>query len=131
MHKYHLNLVQDGDFWGCWRMGGCKKTPFLKSVTQILQWWNLAQLDLMNHVTHSLTSADITIFSQKISKFCCIKKYRYRLNFSTWFLVLLLFLESLKIFFNKIGYIFDDVSKNGYPRSSYNNGILKKMVMTS
>ena len=37
----------------------------------------------MNHVTHILTPADISIFSQEISKFCCIKKYRYRLHFST------------------------------------------------
>ena len=39
----------------------------------------------MNHVTH------------KISKFCYIKKYRYRLHFDTQFLVILTFLESLKI----------------------------------
>ena len=35
----------------------------------------------MNHVTHSLSSADISIFSLEISKFCNIKKYRYRLHF--------------------------------------------------
>ena len=39
-----FNPIQDGLFWGCSRMGGgCKKTPpCLKSVTHILQWWNLA-----------------------------------------------------------------------------------------
>ena len=51
----------------------------------------------MNHVTHLLTSADISIFSSEISKFCCIKKYRYRLHFDTQFLTLLTSLESLKI----------------------------------
>ena len=51
----------------------------------------------MNHVTHPFASADISIFSPEISKFCYIKKYRYRLHFDTQFLVLLSFLESLKI----------------------------------
>ena len=51
----------------------------------------------MNHVTHLSTSADISIFSSEISKFCCIKKYRYRLHFDTQFLTLLTSLESLKI----------------------------------
>ena len=36
----------------------------------------------MNHVTHPLTSADISILSSEISEFCHIKKYRYRLHFS-------------------------------------------------
>ena len=52
----------------------------------------------MNHVTHPLTSADISIFSPEISKFCYIKKYRYRLHLSTEFLIILDFLESLKIY---------------------------------
>ena len=81
-------------FWGSWRIGeggrGVQKgSPSLKSVTHILQWWKLAQLYLtqrrskkyMNHVTHPLSSADISIFSPEISKFCYIKKYRYKLYF--------------------------------------------------
>ena len=51
----------------------------------------------MNHLTHPLTSADISIFSPEISKFCYIRKYRYGLHFNTLFLILLTFLESLKI----------------------------------
>ena len=51
----------------------------------------------MNHVTHPLTSADISIFSLEFSKLCYIKKYRYRLYFSIEFLIILHFLESLKI----------------------------------
>ena len=51
----------------------------------------------MNQVTHPLASADISIFSPEISKFCYIKKYRYRLHFHLQFLILLSFLESLKI----------------------------------
>ena len=46
----------------------------------------------MNHVTHLLTSADISIFSPEISKFIYIKKYRYKLHFS-----ILAFFESLKV----------------------------------
>ena len=44
-----------------------------------------------------LPSADISVFSPEISKFCYIKRYRYRLHFSKEFLILLAFLESLKI----------------------------------
>ena len=51
----------------------------------------------MNHVTHPLGSADISIFSPKITKFCYIKKYRYRLHFDAQFLIFLTFIESLKI----------------------------------
>ena len=60
----------------------------------------------MNNVTHPLSSADMSIFSSKISKFCYIKKCRYRLHFSTQFLILLTFLESLKIFLINIVTIF-------------------------
>ena len=75
--------------WG--KGGGAKNAPSLKSVTHILQWWNLAQLCLtqrkskkyMNHVTHPLSSADISILSPEINKFSYIKKYRYRLYFDT------------------------------------------------
>ena len=52
----------------------------------------------MDHVTHLLSSADISIFSSEISKFCYIRKYRYRLHFRTYFLILLTFFESLKVF---------------------------------
>ena len=87
-----FNPVQDGLFWGCSRMGGGQKCPHsLNSFTHILQLWNLAELYLtkrrskkyMNHVTHSLSSADISIFSPEISKFCYINKYKYRLYFET------------------------------------------------
>ena len=48
-------------------------------------------------MTHSLSSADIRIFSPEITKFLYIKKYRYRLHFHTYFQILLTFFESLKI----------------------------------
>ena len=51
----------------------------------------------MNDVTHSLTSADISNFSMEIRKFRHIKKYMYRLHFDKKLLIILTFLESLKI----------------------------------
>ena len=48
-------------------------------------------------MTHFLSSADISIFSLEISKFFYIKKYTYRLDFDTQFLILLTFLQSLVI----------------------------------
>ena len=52
----------------------------------------------MNHVTDLMSPADMSNFSPEISKFCYIKKYIFRLHFDTKFLILLTFLESLKIF---------------------------------
>ena len=51
----------------------------------------------MNHVTHPMSPADISNFSPEIRKFCYIKKYMYRLHFDTKFLIILAFLESLRI----------------------------------
>ena len=51
----------------------------------------------MNHVTHPTSPADNSNFSPEISKFCYIKKYMFRLSFDTKFLILLTFLEFLKI----------------------------------
>ena len=46
--------------------------PYLKNIQKICEL-----------VTHRLSSVDISIFSPEISKFCYIKKYRYRLHFDT------------------------------------------------
>ena len=100
-----INPIQGGHFQGCSRMGGAKRPPSLISVTHILQLWNLAQLYLtyrrskkyINHVTQPMSSADISIFSPEISKFCYIKKCRYRLHFDAWFLILLIFLKDFLI----------------------------------
>ena len=51
----------------------------------------------MNPVTHPLSSAGISIFLLEISKFCYIKKHWYRLHLNTQFLILLMFIESLKV----------------------------------
>ena len=55
-----------------------------------LQWCNQDTLPkedpkkYMNHLTHPLSSADTSIPLPEISKFCYIKKYRYRLHFDVY-----------------------------------------------
>ena len=91
LHNTILTLFRMGFFGAAHGWGVAKRPPSLKSVTHIIQWWNLAQLYLtqrrsqkyMNHVTHLLSSADISTFSPEISKFCYIKRYRYGLYFDT------------------------------------------------
>ena len=75
--------------WG-WEGGGRQKShpPLPKMCHTYLAMMKLGSYalpkeDPKNDVTHALSSADISIFSPEISKFCYIKKYRYRLNFST------------------------------------------------
>ena len=48
-------------------------TPYLKKIQKIYE----------SRDTHHLTSADISICTSEINKFCYIKKFRYRLHFST------------------------------------------------
>ena len=40
--KFRMGIFGAAHEWG----GGAKRLPYLKSVTYILQWWNLAQLYL-------------------------------------------------------------------------------------
>ena len=57
--------------------------PFLKRIEKYI-----------NHVTDPVSSADVSIFLPEISKFCCIKKFRYRLYYDTLLLIILTFFES-------------------------------------
>ena len=70
----------------------------------------------MNHVTHYLSSADISILLTEISKLCYIKKYGYRFHLDTYFLTAN-FSWVFKDCFNKHGQTFDGVSINDYNRS--------------
>ena len=85
----YINPIQDGHFRGCSRMGAAKRPPSLKSVNFYNdETWQLyftlrRSKKYKNHLTHPLTSANISIFSPELTKFCYIKKYRYRLYFST------------------------------------------------
>ena len=83
-----------------------KKTLHSQNLSHIPQWRSLAQLYLtwrrskkyINHVTHLLSSASISIFSLEISNFHYTRKHRYTPNFNTWFLILFTFLRLLKVF---------------------------------
>ena len=124
--KSTFNPIQNGLFWGCSRMRqGLFGPRSVKSGTQILQWGNLAQLYLtwgsskkcINHVTHPLGSADISIFHRKSANFATSRNPHidwiliYNFNFFNFSWV-------FSNCFKKHGYKFDDVSKNNYSRSS-------------
>ena len=93
LHKLkNFNSTQDGPFWGCLWMEEGQKVPLLTSLKYVAHPTimklgtiipYLKILKYMYHVTHPLSSPDINIFSQRISKFRYIKKYRQRLNFDT------------------------------------------------
>ena len=51
----------------------------------------------INPATHHLSSSDISIFSPEISNIFYNGKYRWKLHCSTWFLIVLTFVESLKV----------------------------------
>ena len=82
----NINPIQDGLFWGCSQIrggGGRQKAPPPKNLSHISYnnetWPQLYLIQrrskkYMNDVIHLLSSADISIFSREISKFCYIKK---------------------------------------------------------
>ena len=80
------------------------KPPSLKSVTHILQWWNMAVIPYLKKIQKLYESRDTPLelcwhqhFLPEISKFCYIKKCRYRFHLDRQLLILLTFLESLRI----------------------------------
>ena len=86
--QYCLNPIQDGLFRDCPRMGEpllaplpkiCHTYPKTMKLGTVITYLRQTQ-KYINHETHPLGSAD--------------NKYRYRLDFNTWFLILLTFLES-------------------------------------
>ena len=94
----------------------CQTYPTMMNFDTVIPYLKKIQ-KYTNHVTHPLSSADISIFSAEISKFCYIKKCRYALRFGTYFLILMTFFESSKIvLIKKVVYNFDYVSKNSYSR---------------
>ena len=88
-----MGLLTDG--------GGVKKTsphtyPIMTKRGKVIPYLKEIQKNI-NHVTHPLTSVDISIFLLEIRKCCYIKKYRYRFYFDPYLIFFLNFLESLKI----------------------------------
>ena len=74
-------------------------------------------------VTHPLSSAKTSNFSPEISKFYYIKKYMYRLHFDIKLLILLTFLESIKIVLIK------KVAILVMPAKTANPGLLKIKIV--
>ena len=75
---YDFNPIVDEPFFrGCSWIGGPKRSPSLKYVLHILQWWHLTLLWLterkshkyISHVTHHLSSDGISIFHRKLANF--------------------------------------------------------------
>ena len=87
-----FNLIQDRSFWRCSRMAGGAENPLFSKIYYtyatimklgtVMSYLKKIQ-KANNHVTQCFYSADISIFSPEISKFCYIKKYRYRMHFNT------------------------------------------------
>ena len=78
--------------------GGCKKgRPCLNSVTHMLQLWNFTDLCLAWRRSKKYSSAEISIFSPEISRFCYIEKYSCRLHFDTKLPIIFGFFEYSKI----------------------------------
>ena len=103
-----VSTVQDGLLGGSHGWGG--QTPLSKicHISYNDETWHSYTLrkkrskKCVNHVTHLLSSTDISNFSPEISKFCYIKKYMYRLHFYRKFQIILTFLQSLKTVIIKI-----------------------------
>ena len=98
-----VDPIQNGLFRGCLRMGGgflapkiCRTYPTMMTLGTVIPYLRQIQKIYKSRDT-PLSSADISIFSQEIRKFCYIKKYRYRLAFDTQFLIRLTYFESLII----------------------------------
>ena len=80
--NYNFNPIQDGVFLGCSRMEGGTKRPSLPKICHtypammkpgtVILYLKKMQKIYVIHVTHPLSSADISIFSPEISKFCYI-----------------------------------------------------------
>ena len=94
------NPIQDRPFRSCSRMkgeggGGCKNllhiiwAPLPKICHIYLTMMKLGtgipylkrSQNYINHVTHHLSSANISIFSPEMNHFCYIKNYRCTLHF--------------------------------------------------
>ena len=100
-----INPIQDGLFRDCSRMGGAKRSPLPKICYIYPTMMKLGTvIPYLKRIQKLYESRDTPLdfcwhqhFLPEISKFCYIMKYRYRFHLDTWFLILLTFLESLRI----------------------------------
>ena len=103
---FRIDLFEAAHGWRAREGGGHKKAPLPWNLSHISykdETWDSYTLPkedrkkVLNHVTYPLSSADISIFSLEISKICYIRKYKCRLHFGN-FLIILIFFDSLKTF---------------------------------
>ena len=104
-----VNPIQDGLFRSCSRIGGwggakwppfpqiCHTYPAMMKLDTVTSYLSKTEKVYELRDTPLSSPGIISIFSLEINNFCYIKKYRYSLHFDPSFLILLTFLESLKI----------------------------------
>ena len=126
---------KDGSFGACspmcvfvWGGGGCcKKHPLLPKIFHtyhtmtklgtVIPYLKKTQ-KYMHHVTHPLSSADISIFHQKSANFALSKNTDIDCIFVHNLYFFFYFFWVIKDIFNKHGYNFDDANKIDYSRLS-------------
>ena len=107
-NNYYIKLIanSNGLFWAG-HVWGAKNTPLPEVCSAYPTKMKLGTVmpylkeiqRFINHVTHPFSSADINIFPPEISKFCYIETYKYRLDFGTYFLIVLTSFEYSNIVF--------------------------------
>ena len=105
--------------------GPPERSSSIKSVTHILLWWNSAVIPYLKKIQKTYKSHDTPLefywhqqFFTRNQQNLLYQEIQIQIAF--WYIISNSFNFSwvFKDFFNKPGYNFDDVSKNGYPRPS-------------
>ena len=105
LYQLSFNLIQDGFLQGCSGIMGAKKDPVLKICHTYPPMMNLGSYTWPKEDQKNIWTRYAPLqfwwhqhFSLEITIFCYIRKYRYILHFDTWFIILLTFVENLRIF---------------------------------
>ena len=135
--KESFNPIQDGFWWGCSTMGRQKAPTHLPKI-----WPTYPTIMKIDTVTPYLKKIQKIYQSRKSSLDSCWHKHFFYQKSSTFvtsrntdidFISMLIsnsfnFFWVFKCCFHTPNYNFDDVSKIGYSRPSYNKGILKQRL---
>ena len=130
---YCVNPIQNGPFRGCLRMGEPKSSPLPKichtyptkmKLSTVIPYLKMAQkiYELRDTPLGFCWHQHFFIGNQKILLF---QKMHIYIEFLYIISNSFNFFWIFKDFFHKHGYNFDDVSKIGYSRSSWNKNISK------
>ena len=98
----------------------CHTYPTIMKLGTVISYLKKIQR-YINHVTHSVSSADISIFHRKSAIFV-ISRNSYTLDFNISFIILLTLLETLKVVLTSM------VGILMMPAKLYTLGVLKIMV---